>query len=386
MSRYHEHKAFVFSTGADTAGCAVRIAQAFRGQEKSGIGGACPELNPGFGWEVRSMVSSDNYIHYPIDLPYNRSELLFHYDAADLVHMNSTLAGHHWYDRGQGKPTIIMHHGFHYDHFSQTIHEVVAEAAEIGATQVGSTVNLELLAPLGPPGPTSVTWTPTPYNLPTLADMRRTLYQPHPAGLIRVAHAPTDRAVKSTEAFISAMSSLKSRGFPVEMVLIERQTWAETMQTKAKSAEILVDQLNLGYGCNAIEAWALGIPVIGAVNAHPDWRAHMQARFGLEESPTGLPMLETDENGLEKAIATLVMSEAARFAWATIGRAHVERHHSEVAVVKLLSSIYDEVRARGTRPSEIPPRRGLKGVSQVEKLGELRRIRALQRKEEGSQP
>lgn len=184
--------------------------------------------------------------------------------------------------------------------------------------------------------------------------MRRALYQPHPDGLVRVVHAPTDRDVKSTQAVIAAVASLQSRGVKVQLVLVEGQTHAKTMEIKARSAEILVDQLKLGYGCNAVEAWGLGIPVIGAVNDHPTWRAHMKARFGLSESATGLPFLETDEFGLEKTLETLVRSTSARFDWAKIGLAHVRRHHGQVSVSRLAREIYNEACLRPSIPSDLP--------------------------------
>lgn len=354
-------KAFSLATGADTAGVSVRLAQAFKS-------------NP--DWCVRSMVATSNYIKYPQDLPYSVPSLQHQYDEADLVILNSTMHGHRWYDRGQGKPTIIMHHGFHYGHFDRNIHECVADAADFGATQVGSTVNLELLAPLGPPGSDTVTWLPTAYDMDWLRLMRDTYYKPH-EGLIRIAHAPTDRAIKSTKAVISAVEQLKTRGFPVELVLIERQTWSQTMILKG-NCDILVDQLNLGYGCNAIEAWGLGIPVIGAVNEHPDWRRHMIDRFGLIESPTRLPFYETDEDGLQQALLDMVSSQALREDWGAIGWTHAMRHHSNESVTKLATSLFESASLLPTKPSSAPLTQ-LKGDTQAQRLNELRRIRAEQR-------
>jgi len=114
-----------------------------------------------------------------------------------------------------------------------------------------------------------------------------------------------------------------------------------------------VDQLHLGYGCNAIEAWALGIPVVGGIS-DPAWRAHAVARYGLSEAPQGLPMAEATEATLEAVLAAMVASSAMRDDWAAIGALHVKRWHSEPAVTALAAAIWSEAVNKPTLRS--PPR------------------------------
>lgn len=353
-------KAFILATGADTGGAAIRVVEAFstdHGQQS--------------GWSVRSMVAADNYIHYNDDLPYSRLGLEANYDGATVVILNNTLAGHFWYDNGQGKPTVLMHHGVHEGHFTQSIEQVVAEARDIGAVQIASTVNLELYAPKG-----VIRWAPIPYDLRALETLRLNTYEPSP--LVRIAHAPTDRAVKSTQAVIAATQSLKDCGYPVELLLIERKSHAETIALKAKYADILVDQLALGYGNNAIEAWGLGIPVVGGVSASKEWREHMLKRYNSKI----LPFYEANESNLVEILAKLVDSAGLRDLWAGFGIEHVWRFHSEAVVTDLLAEVYDQAAKSPTKAEanggllNRRSDRALRGMNHDQRLALLREARA----------
>src|SRR5512141_2765139 len=109
--------AFHFSNGADVGGTICRSVVAFA-------------RHPERGWTMRGMVASDNYIRYPHDLEYDDKLLMDTYDAAEVVLMNSVLYGHWRYDNGQGKPTVLVHHGVHKGHFSQDVYQAVEEAKE----------------------------------------------------------------------------------------------------------------------------------------------------------------------------------------------------------------------------------------------------------------
>ena len=83
--------------------------------------------------------------------------------------------------------------------------------------------------------------------------------------MVRIAHAPTNRAIKSTDALIAVVEAFRAEGLPVELDLIEQVTLGECLARKA-AADIYFDQVILGYGCNAIEAWGMGIPVIAGAD------------------------------------------------------------------------------------------------------------------------
>lgn len=344
--------AFNLSTGADTGGAAIREVEAFA---------AVPDSD----WEVHSMVAASNYIQYPRDLHYSMPALLEAYAKADVVHLNHTLHGHRWYDGGRGKPIVLEHHGLHQGAFDIDFEGSIQAGIDIGAVQIGSTVNLELF---GPPG--TIEWAPIPYDLLALRAMRTRSAGP----TVRIAHAPTNRAIKSTDAFLAAMSSLEARGFKVETVLIEQATHEQCLKAKA-TADILVDQLVLGYGCNAVEAWGMGLAVVGGF-ADLGWAEYARVRYDLRASPTGLPFMSATEATLESVLEKLILEPALRQMWADIGSAHVLRWHTQAAAAAQMSRIYASV--PGSLPSQIPPK-GLPHMTRKQALQRLRANRAARR-------
>lgn len=293
---------FGLSTGADTGGISIGIKRAFDRYSD---------------WTVRSMAATQNYLDYPVDEPYSRYTLELIYDHSDVIHLHNTLHGHRWYDDHQGKPTVIHHHSRH------GLAENGEEARQIGAVQVGSTLDLAIIDP-------SLTWVPAPVDIPAMRALREKHYRP--SDRIRIAHAPTNRAIKGTAAFLAAVARMQDDGLPVEPILIEGVSHAECLRRKA-TADIVYDQLELGYGCNAIEAWAMGVPVIAGIE-DDDLRSKMIAGWGSQ------PFLDATPKSLEKALRMLVRSERKRGYWAAEGTAHVERWHDEAVTVAILKGLY----------------------------------------------
>src|SRR5437762_6931147 len=88
-----------------------------------------------------------------------------------------------------------------------------------------------------------------------------------------VLHAPSNRARKGTEHVIAACAEL-----PVELELVEGLHHDETRE-RYRRADIVVDQLNAGwYGLFAIEAMALGKPVVSFL--HDEARRRTGEAFG----------------------------------------------------------------------------------------------------------
>lgn len=151
--------------------------------------------------------------------------------------------------------------------------------------------------------------------------------------MIRIAHAPTNRQVKSTDLLIKAVDRLKAEGFDVELDLIERRSWAECLGRKA-TADIYFDQVGLGYGNNAIEAWAMGIPVIaGASDPVLD---EMERRFG--ELPFYHATLET----IYDALKELVEDPKLRERYGRLGYQYAKQWHDGPIVVDRLKAIYSK--------------------------------------------
>jgi hypothetical protein len=77
-----------------------------------------------------------------------------------------------------------------------------------------------------------------------------------------VAHAPTNRLVKGTRFIEAALDEARRRGARFEFMLIEKMDNAAALQAYAR-ADLFIDQVLCGwYGGVAVEAMALGIPVV----------------------------------------------------------------------------------------------------------------------------
>lgn len=82
---------------------------------------------------------------------------------------------------------------------------------------------------------------------------------------IVIAHAPSRRAVKGTDWVIKAVEDLKHEGINVELKIIENMSNDEALLEYSR-ADIIVDQLRIGwYGVLAVEAMALGKPVVAFI-------------------------------------------------------------------------------------------------------------------------
>lgn len=292
----------LFASTWDTAGQQAALRAAFSRQRPT--------------WHVDQVARLVKGFAYPRQMGYAQTTVRRLWANADVVHLNLSLHGVRLVGaKYLGKPIIVHHHGSEYRD-----HRAALDAQERGVTRVVSTLDL-----MGSPG---VEWLPNVADLDGLAQMRT----PSSRRTVRIAHSPTDRWLKGTDAVLEAVERLADRGLPVELDLIEGVTWQECLARKAQ-ADILVDQLRLGYGLSAIEAWGMGIPVVAGVE-DPGTRARMVETFG------SLPFMDATPDTLTDRLTALVDDGRLRREWGERGRAHAERFHSERAVVDRLDPIY----------------------------------------------
>jgi hypothetical protein len=77
----------------------------------------------------------------------------------------------------------------------------------------------------------------------------------------RVCHSPTHAHRKGTKEFLAAVEDLQRLGYPIEPVLAENQTHADTLRIKS-TCHAAFDSFWLGIQCSGLEAAAMGMPVI----------------------------------------------------------------------------------------------------------------------------
>lgn len=152
-------------------------------------------------------------------------------------------------------------------------------------------------------------------------------YRERMAGpVLRIGHAPTNRAAKGTTAILAVLQQLAAE-HAIEVVLIENKSHAEAIALK-ESCDIFIDQLgDLGYGINALEALALGIPVCTAltpafVGAYPDH-----------------PFVHVTATTLSAELQRLIGQSEARLQHARRGRRWLQQNHDSMAIVRRIHQL-----------------------------------------------
>jgi glycosyltransferase involved in cell wall biosynthesis len=157
-----------------------------------------------------------------------------------------------------------------------------------------------------------------------------------PGEVLRVAHAPSKRAVKGTDAVLAALDSLRARDAPIELDLIEGLPNREARLRYAQ-ADVIVDQLRVGwYGMFAIESMALAKPVV--VHLDEQAAAETEEAFGIE-----LPLVRADEGSLEDVLAGLIETRESLPELGRRSREYVERVHAHTSVAERVLEIYERV-------------------------------------------
>jgi hypothetical protein len=244
---------------------------------------------------------------------------------ADIIHFNNSTIAALKLGLPRDKPTILHHHG---SLFRTQTKRLMQEAKNFRATQLVSTVDLMH------PAPHLLHWAPTAYDVDWLVEFGKQ-YRREPDGVFRVVQCPTDGAehpYKSTPQLQAAVAGLKAQGMGIELVIATGMPWLEAMKVKA-TADVYFDQVKLGYGCNAVEAWGMGIPVIAGADA---WTlAKMREVYGSKT----LPFYEATEETIADALIALE-DKKTRATYAKRGMAHVRKFHDELPALTRLAELY----------------------------------------------
>src|SRR5215208_4397169 len=161
----------------------------------------------------------------------------------------------------------------------------------------------------------AIRWVPHAHVIPPGVDLRdygvATTSNPRPV----VLHAPSNRGRKGTEHVIAACE-----GLDVELDLVEGLHHDEARR-RYERADVVIDQLNAGwYGLFAIEAMALGKPVITFL--HDEAVRRTEAAFGID-----VPLVHATKETVRDRVAELAADRERRARIGAASRAYVERVH-----------------------------------------------------------
>lgn len=303
--------------GADLGGLGARLA-------------AASSSHPETGLSIRAVRRVPSFLDYAIDLDWRRDARTVArlFAEADVVHVAEQAAGYlRLASRTRCRPPAILY--FAGSLWRRDPARRLAEARRYGFLPVVGTPEMLRPAP-------ELDWLPSIVDVARLSRIREE-FRREPDGVIRVLQAPTRRGIKSTEGLIRVVEELRAEGLPIELDLVERVPNAEALRRKA-AADIVFDQVLLGYGVNALEAWAMSLPVVAG--ADPWTLDRMRAAF---DGP--LPFYEATEASIRDALVALVESPALRAAYGEKGRDHVERYHDELPVLARAAELYEQARA-----------------------------------------
>ncbi len=261
----------------------------------------------------RTLVPPHN-----LDLPLVRgfgARIVFHYHGCDIRSRAHMLASHPRATCTECDPFCIP----------ARQDRIRTSAARFAAAELVSTPDLlESVSPRA-------------QHLPVAADLTSYPLSP-PRGAPRlVVHAPTNRLIKGTRYIEQVFASLQPRFPGVRFVTAERLPWKELIALLAE-ADVVVDQLFMGwYGMVAVEAMALGKPVLCFIRS--DFEARLDA----------CPILRCTIEDLDDRLAE-ALSSRDRETIGINGRAYVEREHAAPVVAQRLLAIYHA--AMGEAPAD----------------------------------
>ncbi len=151
-----------------------------------------------------------------------------------------------------------------------------------------------------------------------------------------VVHAPTNRLIKGTRYVERAFEALRPRYPAVRFVVAERLPWRELVALLGE-ADVVVDQLFMGwYGMVAVEAMALGKPVLCFIR--PDFEPRLR----------DCPVVRCTLEDLTERL-TAVLDAGDRAALGERGRAYVEREHAAPVIAARLLERYRALTGEAAR-------------------------------------
>lgn len=269
---------------------------------------------------VRLHSPDEAYIKFPHDLaaPSN-AQVVELFRWCDVVHVHD-INPYSKFLPMDTKPVVRSYNGSIYRRRHKRLD---AEDRERGRLSAVTTLNLLLYS--GQPR-----WLPC--CRPDLSD-----YADRPkAPGFHVVQAPTKREGKQTNEVIPILESLADEGITFE--IIERVSWRECLERKSR-AHLLIDQFDTGIGCNATEAWMMGIPVIA--NCPSAVKDEFRQRVGY------VPFTASSLDDLRDTILRLKRDRVFYWNELTRGARYAKQWHSQRAVALRAVALYREV--LGTR-------------------------------------
>lgn len=152
---------------------------------------------------------------------------------------------------------------------------------------------------------------------------------------VRVLHLPTNRAIKGTRYVEQACARLRDEGMLIELQVVEGVPHAR-MKGIIEQADLVVDQLLIGwYGALAVEAMALGKPVLCYLR---DEDLKRFVPFHEE-----IPVVRTTKETLADDIRALIADSGKMKHLGLAGQQFVRNHHDPLKIAQRTIRAYQPV-------------------------------------------
>lgn len=158
----------------------------------------------------------------------------------------------------------------------------------------------------------------------------------HTEDRFTILHAPTNRGVKGTDRIVKAVERLRARHPEVELLLVEN-TPHEQVRELYRSADLVIDQVLLGwYGGFAVEAMALGRPVLAYVRPE-------DLHFIPAEMRDELPVINSTPDQLDDVLERVYADRASLPEAGLRSRAFVEKWHDPMRIAARTKTAYEKI-------------------------------------------
>ena len=179
---------------------------------------------------------------------------------------------------------------------------------------------------------------PRARHLPVALDLADYRFAPPRGPVKRVVHAPTNRLIKGTRYVEAAFDALRPRFPGVRFEVVERLPWRDLLAVLGE-ADVVVDQLFMGwYGMVAVEAMALGKPVLCFI------------RDDFERRLSDCPILRCTREDLTERLAETLSDATDRVSLGERGRRYAEREHAAAVIAARLLALYRSLEDGGEEP------------------------------------
>jgi hypothetical protein len=155
-----------------------------------------------------------------------------------------------------------------------------------------------------------------------------------------VVHAPTNRMVKGTGFIVDAVGRLRTEGFQFDFRLIEGMAHSEALALYAQ-ADLVVDQLLVGwYGTFAMEAMAMGKPVVCYIRDE-------DLRFIPNPMAEQLPIIKSSPSTIYSVLkACLSVDRDDLSRRGQEGREFVAKWHDPISIAKVIIDDYHSIASK----------------------------------------